>query len=225
MDIGGVDECIPTISGTPDHGAVWSRAWEGSAENATVTTEEFELQRQITFGDALVLDYRLLAEPGYEFVWAWHALIEPEPGLELCAPAGHTVRAWPAHDGEAVTTRWPAVLGRQGFDVLAREDDGTALFCLLPGLGEFAVRGRRGGLSWSLDGEGQPVAMGIWRNLGGFPSVPGTARYRSLGIEPMLGHVHNVAKARPGERARVPASGVLAWRLIVREIHGSSPHR
>lgn len=79
VDIGGVDECIPTISGTPDHGAVWSRAWEGSDENAIVTTEEFELPRQIAFGNALVLGHRLLAEPGYEFIWLGMSSSSPNP--------------------------------------------------------------------------------------------------------------------------------------------------
>lgn len=62
--------------------------------------EEFELQRQIAFGDALVLDYRLLAEPGYEFVWAWHALINPNPAWSFLHRRGT-----PFVPGQSTTAR------------------------------------------------------------------------------------------------------------------------
>jgi hypothetical protein len=51
----------------------------------------------------------------------------------------------------------------------------------------------------------------LWRNLGGFPAEE---PYRSLGVEPMLGRVFDLAEARPGDAA-VPAAGVLSWRLTI----------
>jgi hypothetical protein len=39
--------------------------------------------------------------------------------------------------------------------------------------------------------------------------------YRSIGIEPMVGRVFNLANAGPGDAAVVPPSGVCSWRLTV----------
>jgi hypothetical protein len=52
----------------------------------------------------------------------------------------------------------------------------------------------------------------LWRNLGGFPA---DQPYRSLGVEPMLGRVFDLAEAGPSDAAVVPAAGVLSWRLTV----------
>jgi hypothetical protein len=59
---------------------------------------------------------------------------------------------------------------------------------------------------------GQPVSTALWRNQGGFPD---DAPYRSLGVEPMLGRVFDLATAGPGDAAVVPESGELTWRLTV----------
>ena len=100
VDIGGVDERVRTISGTPDHGAMWTKVGEGSAEDAVVSaedavvstedavvsTEEFVLHRRIISADAPVLNSHLVAEPGHRLLLAWYALVELEPGLSNGVP-------------------------------------------------------------------------------------------------------------------------------------------
>ncbi|WP_181805409.1 hypothetical protein [Streptomyces shenzhenensis] len=54
--------------------------------------------------------------------------------------------------------------------------------------------------------------MALWRNLGSFPE---SGPYRSIGVEPMLGRVFDLAEAEEGEAAVVPATGVPSWRLTV----------
>jgi hypothetical protein len=55
--------------------------------------------------------------------------------------------------------------------------------------------------------------VAIWRNLGGFP--PG-APYRSIGVEPMLGAVFDLAEASgPQDAVTVSASGEVAWDLMI----------
>ncbi|MGH3435092.1 MAG: hypothetical protein ACRDRN_01345 [Sciscionella sp.] len=59
---------------------------------------------------------------------------------------------------------------------------------------------------------GFPASMALWRNLGGFPEA---AAYRSIGVEPMLGEVLDLADAEDADADAVivPTSGELAWRL------------
>jgi hypothetical protein len=59
---------------------------------------------------------------------------------------------------------------------------------------------------------GVPVSIALWRNLRGFPSG---AEYRSIGVEPMLGAVFDLADAEPGHAAMVPSSGKLGWLLDI----------
>jgi hypothetical protein len=64
--------------------------------------------------------------------------------------------------------------------------------------------------------DGQPAAVGLWRNLRGFP--PG-GPYRSIGVEPMLGRVFDLAQAGDGDCAVTPAAGQVRWRLTITAHH------
>ena len=54
--------------------------------------------------------------------------------------------------------------------------------------------------------------VAIWRNLGGYPA---DHAYRSIGVEPMRGTVFDIAEARSGDAAVVPATRSLAWTLHI----------
>ena len=193
VDAGGVEECVPTIRGVPDHGAAWSRPWTP----AGVDCGEFRLSRTWT-GDTAA--YRLEAAPGFRFVWAAHALLGLSADATLEAPAGTETRI----DGGAVEA-WPTPLAALG------PDDGTAVGAILVDCPTVTVAdGER--LTFTLEAPGQPVATALWRNLGGWPEP---APYRSIGVEPMLGRVFAPAGAGPGDAAVVPPGGVCAWRLRV----------
>src|ERR1700760_86846 len=72
VDSGGLEECIPTVRGNPDHGSVWSRRWTVDG----ITVDDFTLSRAFRSSPGeLTVDYLLRAEPGYAFVWAAHALL------------------------------------------------------------------------------------------------------------------------------------------------------
>ena len=201
-DAGGLEECIPTVRGKPDHGDAWSRRWlHLGPDAARVDTDEFTLYRSFRHqAGALVVDYRLTAEPGWPFVWAAHALLDLSPAAVLEAPAGTVTRL----DGGA-TVAWPAPLARLG------PDDGTATGAILVDCpSATVVDGQR--LTFRLDAPGQPVSVALWRNLRGWPAA---APYRSIGVEPMLGRVFDRSEAGPGDTAVVPASGACEWRLRV----------
>jgi hypothetical protein len=214
VDVGGLEECLPTVRGNPDHGTVWSAPWRVAGENtAAIAADDFELTRTIRHtGGAVVADYRLTAVPGWAFVWAAHALLELSDQARVIAPEGTVTRVYDGPgDAEWADDRWPQPLGLP-LDRLG-PSDGTAVGAILLDCPRVSVIDGSDRLTFALTADGQPVSAALWRNLGGFPAG---APYRSVGVEPMLGRVFDLATAGPGDAAAVPASGVCEWRLEIR---------
>ncbi|MDX3002990.1 hypothetical protein PWY87_14985 [Kribbella solani] len=214
IDAGGVDECFPTVRGTPDHGGLWNQPWDGY-----VVYGDAVLTRVFTFGaDTVAVDYHLQAPPGYRFVWAAHALLDCMPGATISAPPATECRIYPEaapwlpwswpDDAPWVTAAWPTPLDLNTYG----PSDGSAAGAVLVNCPTVSVRDRAAELTMTLSCPGQPVSTALWRNLGGFPA---DAPYRSLGVEPMLGRVFDLATAGPSDAAVVPASGELTWRLTL----------
>jgi hypothetical protein len=213
VDAGGLEECLPTVRGKPDHGAVWPVPWRRvSADTAAVTAGDFELTRTIRHErHAVLAGYRLAAVPGYRFVWAAHALLELSTAARLVAPGGTPTRVYDVPGADPWGTgEWPAPLGRP-LDRFGPAD-GTAVGAILLDCPRAVVVDGPDRLTFTLSAEGQPVSVALWRNLGGFPQP---SPYRSIGVEPMLGRVFDLAEAGPGDAAEVPASGVCEWRLEI----------
>ncbi|WP_197038595.1 hypothetical protein [Herbidospora cretacea] len=221
VDAGGLEECVPTVRGRPDHGDAWSRPWTGTAARATVTCDGFELTRTIgAEAGAVVATYRLSADPGFRFVWSAHALLDLGEKARLVAPHGTPLRiypeaaplldtAWPP-GAPYLEGHWPAPFGVE-LDRLG-PDDGSAAGVVLRCA---SVRVEDGTDVLDLRVEAPPevpVGTALWRNLGGFPDHE---PYRSIGVEPMLGTVFDVAEAGPDDTAEVPASGEVTWRLVI----------
>ncbi len=230
VDAGGLEECVPTVRGTPDHGEAWSRAWtalDGAGLEHEVCCDDFELTRRISVsGGAVVADYRLAAAPGYRFVWAGHALLDVGPGATVRLDPAARVRLFP-EAAAYLSTPWP-----QGARWIEGDwpephglhlsslgpDDGTAVGAVVyradgPGAPASAlIVDGTDQLRMDLEADAQPASVALWRNLRGFPQ-PGP--YRSIGVEPMLGRVFDLADAREGDCAVVPAGGEVRWRMTV----------
>lgn len=217
VDVGGLEECYPTIGADPDHGELWTRPWTSLTEGGAgrvrheVAYESVRLTRSIrSLPEGIEAHYLLEAEPGTRFIWAAHALLELGVGATLIADDG-PARAWPDHKLPVETT-WPRPLDID-YATLG-PDDGSAMFCLLPGRAEVAVADGRDVLRFRLECEGQPVSVGLWRNLGGYPW--GSAhKYRNVGVEPMLGRVFDLTAADPQDAALVPGTGQVEWTLRI----------
>jgi hypothetical protein len=227
-DAGGIEECVPTVRGRPDHGDAWSRAWRDAGDgSAEVRCDDFTLRRWITPGEGRVsARYRLSADPGYRFVWAAHALLDVSPGAVLRVPGSPAVRLYPEAAAFAgrpwppgapfVTARWPGPGGLR-LDRLG-PDDGTAVGAIVAGCAEVVVRDGDGpGLRMRLNADaGLPASLtsvALWRNLGGFPD---SCPYRSIGVEPMLGSVFDLAEARrEGDAVTIPRVGYVEWELKI----------
>ena len=224
-DAGGLEECIPTVRGVPDHGDVWSRRWSLEDETASVDTGSFRLQRSVSEDDgAVVANYRFEGEPGYRFLWAAHALLDLSTHAQIVFPSGSETRLYnearpyvtaPWPDGAPwVTGAWPDPAGFR-MDTTGPED-GTAVGASVGPWRESArveIRDGEDLLEMELHATGQPVSIALWRNLGGFPEQ---APYRSIGVEPMLGIGFDLDQCGDEEVAIAPASGVVGWRLTMR---------
>jgi len=266
-DAGGLEECVPTVRGVPDHGDAWSRPWttigdaafedtgpEGTSPENTVLEHavrcaDFELTRSIDVSTgSVVADYRLTAEPGFRFVWAGHALLElstralleidQDPhtggGGALTArlhpeAAPYLSRPWP--DGAAwLEGDWPAPAGLR-LDTLG-PDDGSAVGAVVyaadkaagVATGDTAATGLAAvvhdgpdSLRITVRADAAPTSIALWRNLGGFPSG---GPYRSVGVEPMLGRVFDLAHAADAADCAVtPATGEVRWQLTISAYH------
>ncbi|MEW9517893.1 hypothetical protein [Streptomyces tubercidicus] len=224
-DAGGIEECIPTIRGIPDHGDAWSRPWRRTPQGMTVECPDFTLTRCIHhWRRAVVAHYRLEADPGYRFLWAAHALLDLSETATIQAPAAtptrlfaeaapHLGRLWP-RGAVWIEGPWPAPSGYR-LDHCGPAD-GTAVGAILrspqPGRVGISVTDGIDTLRMRLEAQGQPTSVALWRNMAGFPP---SAPYRSVGIEPMLGTVFDLADADDTENAIVPPAGVLRWRLTI----------
>ncbi|MCZ7377135.1 hypothetical protein [Micromonospora sp. WMMC250] len=223
VDAGGLEECLPTVRGRPDHGEVWSRPWRNAGPGTVVIERPtFVLTRRITDSAGVVVaDYRLAADPGYRFVWAAHALLGLSPDARLDAPVGTPTRlhpeaaallppgTWPA-GAPWLSGPWPSPAGLT-LDTLGA-DDGTALGAVLLDCPRVQVVDGVDRLTVELECADQPRSTALWRNLGGWPDY---APYRSIGVEPMLGAAFDLADAGPDDAAVVPPSGEVAWRLTI----------
>jgi hypothetical protein len=229
VDVGGLDECFPTVRGTPDHGGLWNQPWLPLDDDEDWDAVQYEgavLLRRFNGGDVpdstethtIWADYRLIAPAGFRFVWAAHALLDCSVGAFLDVPDGTTCRLYPEaaslldwpEGAPWIAATWPSPAG---VDLATYgPSDGTAVGAVLVDCPTASVVDGALELTLSLSCPGQPVSTALWRNLGGFPV---DAPYRSLGVEPMLGRVFDLAEAGPGDAAVVPESGELTWRLVV----------
>ncbi|MEV6740296.1 hypothetical protein AB0N14_26445 [Streptomyces sp. NPDC051104] len=220
VDAGGLEECVPTVRGTPDHGDTWSRPWSRDGDAERVRCEHFALARTMrTTDDGVEVDYTLAADPGFRFVWAAHALLDLSEYATLHARRGARTRLfpeaapllphpWPG-DAPWVEGRWPTPRGLS-LDRFG-PDDGTAVGAVVD-TARCCVHDGPDRLALALETDGQPTSIALWRNRGGFPAP---APYRSTGVEPMLGRVFDLADADHGDAACVPATGEVRWRLTV----------
>ena len=221
VDVGGLEECLPTVRGRPDHGAIWNRPWVVAGDAHRVRTDEFELTRCFEADDGgLVVDYRLTAAPGYQFVWAAHPLLDVTHDASLVAKVGTPTRVYP----EAATSTgspwpaasawledaWPTPLGLP----LSRlgPDDGTAIGAILLTSTVQVIDGADR-LELRVGAAGQPTGIALWRNLRGFPA---RAPYRSIGVEPLVGRVFDREGAAAEDLATVDDGGETRWTLRIR---------
>lgn len=244
-DESGWDEMFPAINvgaypqepwqgrSIPDHGEVWSRAWEHQAANSALICRiggvqfPYILEKAYTFPaeDTLRVEYAVtnLSGAPFSFLWAAHPLLQAREGMKLHVPADLTeIEVSYSAEGRLGSfgdkQPWPLAHGAAGEPVDLRTVE--------PNAGRFAEKyyfsGRLGagfaGISDPATGEALTFRfpadrvpyLAVWANYGGFGG-----NYQ-IALEPATGRMDELAHAvGRGEVALVPARGVYRWHLDV----------
>lgn len=244
-DESGWDEMFPAINAgaypqapwqgraIPDHGEVWSRAWEHQATSSALTCRiggvqfPYVLEKTYTFPavDTLRIDYAVtnLSGAPFSFLWAAHPLLQVREGMKLHVPADLT-NIEVSYSAEG---RLGAFGDKQSWP-LARSAAGgpVDLSTVEPNAGRFAEKYYFSGrLSTGYAGISDPATgealmfhfpadrvpyLAVWANYGGFGG-----NYH-VALEPATGRMDELAHAvREGEAAVVPACGVYRWHLDI----------
>ena len=245
-DTGGWDECFPTVAACrypgqnlelPDHGEVWSSAWETAvepvADGVTVTTVAYGKQLTYRFtrvltlkggADRLQLDYTV-DEVGQDLdvIWSAHPLFRIESGMSVALPDDAVLRVFSVDAGElpAEPLRWPFVLqgasGPVDLATLPGPEAGVAFKVWTEPLSEgwAELRARDGRLRFSFDVAEVPQ-VGLWLNAGGWSGTGGEP-YWNLALEPCIGAQDSLQEAVEVHDfyRRIPAGSTAHWSLGV----------
>ncbi|RED61787.1 hypothetical protein [Cohnella lupini] len=216
----------------PDHGEVWSLAWEASCTGSELRCKvegvqfPYRLEKAYSFlsEDTLRIDYVVtnLSDSSFSFHWAAHPLLQGKEGMKLHVPEDLNEIEIAYSEGKRLgefgdLTDWP----------LIEKDEGTVDLSIL-GAPDRSVADKyyfTGKLSvgWvrlSDPATGESLAMrfpedkvpylGIWANSGGYGG------YNHFAIEPATGRMDDLNYAmRHHEAATVDGRGTYRWFLEI----------
>jgi galactose mutarotase-like enzyme len=219
-DSGGWDECFPTVGPCPmpgapagapplpDHGELWSAAWDSSVfETAGGTTLAgsargaglpYEFHREITLDlrEPVVRFRYLLRHTGHTpFPWIWssHPLLNVQPGSVLTLSGVTQVKVGAVHGrndlSENDLVSWPGSIGGDAERFTFSENGGWAMKLF----GDVGLEGRmtltdprrKERLEFMVQRDEVPQ-VGLWINCGGW-APPGRTPYYNLALEPCIG--------------------------------------
>ena len=243
FDVGGFDECFPTVGpcfyptdpwrGTPlpDHGEVWSVPWDADVKGdvLNLTTHgvrlPYRLEKSIrlTGNGGIRFDYRAINPTAYPvpFLWSSHPLFAIRPGMCLKLPVDamrvFSAPAFPAHHGDRIP--WPRS-DELDLSRVPQPDAGVAVKLFSPPLSEGWAE-----LSDPADGAAfrftfdptRVTHLGLWLNYGGWAGAIGAQPYFNLGLEPCIGAPDTLDTAvnHWGEYGVLPPKGSQTWWLQI----------
>lgn len=208
-DLGGWDECFPTVAPTtvdgvtwPDHGDLWWRPWESALrdDGLWMGTEgagyRFERTIRPVVG-GFRLDYAVSNQGSdlLPYLWCAHPLLCTEPPLEIELTGRPRLylgnRSALGEAGES--HRWPTIAERTLRTVGKPSGLAAKLFVEVE-TGEVDLCHPGGAtLSFRWPVEALPI-LGLWLNEEGW-SGSGSAPYCNLGVEPATGAPDDLAVA------------------------------
>lgn len=208
-DVGGWDECFPTVAPTvvngrrwADHGDLWWRRWQvearGSALLCSVEGDGYSFARRIeSSGDGLWFGYEVTntGSMPLPYLWCAHPLFKATPPIEIELEGRPEVR-FGSHSpfGERGDCfHWPSSESRTFSQVGKPSQQAVKLFAAVES-GRVTLQhpdGPQLTLRWSA---AKLPILGIWVNEGGW-SGAGTPPYTNVGIEPGNGAPDDLAVA------------------------------
>lgn len=251
-DRGGWDEMFPTITAStcpddgyeqlsfPDHGEVWSRAWNYEVNETRLRLEidgvqlPYTLRKTVSlFGSSLVIEYELENREAlpFSYLWAAHPLLRVKPGMKLLAsPTEGDIQLTYSH-----LDRLGGIHERSHFPFAALKEGGTVDLSVLEhdtglhaekyyftdplqqGYAEVREPSEGAGISFHFLPEDIPY-LAIWANYG-------TSGDYTLAPEPATGYLDSLQEAYDrGRVKRIEGYSTARWRLEIRlQAGGSRP--
>ena len=216
--LAGVDECLPTIlpcnwrgRNLPDHGEIWSTAWNVNAvawedgilkTTARLKISPFELTRTIELvGNEIRLGYELnnLAKTEENFIWAIHPLLRLQAGDQLELPASTRALLNDAEWVDAVTSIIP-------------DKNYAKIFARPISESHAAIHNKTGDdrLEFVWDAA-ENNTLGLWLTRGGWHG------HDHFAIEPTNAEGDCLAMAAAEKRCgTVAGNGSVSWQLCLR---------
>lgn len=214
----GVDECLPTIQpcqwngrALPDHGEVWSTAWEVDAAawedgllktTARLKISPLELTRTIELtGNEIGVRYELnnLSATEEPFIWAIHPLLRLHAGDELELPDSTRALLNGATWVDAVTSVIPPQKSAKIFAQPVSESRAAI---------HNATSGDRLEFAWDA---AENDTLGLWLTRGGWHG------HDHFAIEPTNAAGDSLALMAEGKRCGVVAgNSSVSWQLGIR---------
>jgi galactose mutarotase-like enzyme len=241
-DTGGWDECFPTVAACPDpaggldwpdHGELWSQAWENQQDDLSLHTVAHGVQHPYRFERTLrlhpeearlELHYRVRNEGNkpLDYIWSSHPLFRLEPGMRLKFPLSARFRLFykpdDTHLEGSEPYTWPLTANDLDLSSLPGPEAGIAIKIWsepqTEGWAELVAS--QGRLRFEFNPLEVPQ-LGLWLNLGGWTGTGGPPYY-NLALEPCIGAQDSLFEAvqthhlyrtlRPAEEA--------TWALTLR---------
>jgi hypothetical protein len=228
-DVGGWDECFPTVTSStmngiswPEQGDLWWRAWDAEVRGNEVwmgvEAYRYRFSRIITATPSgFRFDYtvRNRTDDPLPYLWCTRPLICLDPPLAIEIIGRPAVRL--GNDSRlgkrGERYRWPMVRGRSFAEVGKPSSMAVKLFVFME-RGEVTLHHKRSSplqIRWPLD---QLPVLGLWSNEGGW-SGAAVPPYCTLGVEPRNGAPDDLAVAiEHWQSARVlPPGNAHHWWL------------
>lgn len=242
FDTSGLDECFPTVSGSPhldasvqwpDHGELWSRPWavEAQADALLARIEghawPYTFTRRLSLqGESLCLDYTLEnhAERPFHHLWSIHPLLNVAPGMRLLLPpslreAFVNGASHPKLGTFGEKRPWPELVPGWDASIVQPAACGRAVKLYFPHVPEGAYGildpGTGEALTFSWNRRDMPH-LGLWLCYGGWPgdAYPG---HLTVALEPCNGMPDRLLEAAERKACAVLGPGERAsWSLRIR---------
>ena len=248
-DTSGFDECFPTISDAsievtenghsrqldfPDHGELWSRKWEVTADGDTLILyiegieADYSFEKRVELEEETVkISYSINNREDFDlpFIWSAHPLLNIAEGSEIITEDfAQTVVNWASDSnignfGDSLS--WPVIeIGDQKVDLRNVPDKSfgktVKLFSekLKKGVAGLYRQDLDESIVFDFDPSKVPY-IGLWLCYGGWPEDSENKHF-TLGIEPTTGWPDSLSEAVSwGDKRIIKANSKIGWSLNI----------
>lgn len=251
-DVSGFDECFPTVTACekslknnkkipfPDHGELWSRAWEFTQVSDLLTLSIEGMKSKYLFKkkigvkeNTIEINYTVknLSPLSFPYIWSAHPLLKISAGDKLLLPP-HT---------NVVSLYWASkpTIGLPGdhlnisslvieqnkfdFSVVPNNSTNFALKCftgrLVKGYSGLYKKQKDETVLFTFDADEIPY-LGIWLCYGGWP-IDSKKKHYTIGLEPTNGNSDSLAEAiKKNTCSELAPFGEHSWTLKITLLQG-----